>query len=81
MTTTVRRASQGRICRRLTVISEAFALYEWNIKASARVVLVRDGPEVVVETHSTPRCTNWAARSLKNSDWLGTAATRRSWAR
>ena len=53
-------------------LEEAFALYEWNIEASAAALSLSAMVEVVVRNSLDAQMRNWAA-SRQNSDWLRTA--------
>ena len=53
-------------------LEKAFALYEWNIEASAAALSLSAMVEVVVRNSLDAQMRNWAA-SRQNSDWLRTA--------
>ena len=56
-------------------LEEAFALYEWNIEASAAALSLSAMVEVVVRNSLDAQMRNWAA-SRQNSDWLRTCRRR-----
>ena len=60
------RASRGEL-------HDAFALYEWNMEASANVLSLTSMTEVVVRNALDRELTAWAARKDHDQDWFDLA--------
>ncbi|ROR72988.1 hypothetical protein EDD31_1353 [Bogoriella caseilytica] len=54
-------------------LSEAFALYEWNMEASASVLSLTSMTEVVVRNALDRELTAWAARKDADREWFDLA--------